>query len=128
MLGPRTTARVFARVPARSFNTSYGAWIDGKDYMPASATTFDVEDPARRTHLASILDSDAATVDKAVESARASFASGVWSRMDVRDRAEILHESARALRKQVPTYAANESIQTGRAIREMNAQLGRLPE
>ena len=116
------------RSGSRFFQSHYGAWIDGKEFNPPNAATYDVEDPARRTKLCTVLDADAAAVDKAVKSSRAAFESGSWSRMDVRDRAEILNEGARALRKRVPEFAEVESIQTGRAIREMNAQLGRLPE
>ena len=48
--------------------------------------------------------------------------------MDVRDRANIMNEAARRLRARIPDFALTESLQTGRAVREMNAQLGRLPE
>ncbi|GMI19732.1 hypothetical protein TrRE_jg2385 [Triparma retinervis] len=116
------------RSGSRFFQSHYGAWIDGKEFNPPNAATYSVEDPARRTELCTVLDADAAAVDKAVKSSRAAFESGSWARMDVRDRAEILNEGARALRKRVPEFAEVESIQTGRPIREMNAQLGRLPE
>ena len=83
----------------RFYQTTYGAWIDGKEYNPANSATYDVEDPARRTKLCTVLDADASIVDKAAKSGRAAFESGSWSRIDVRDRAEILNEGARALRK-----------------------------
>lgn len=112
----------------RSYQSHYGAWIDGKEYNPSNLGTYEVRDPARLKLMCTVLDADAAVVDLAVSSARKSFASGSWSRMDVRDRANVMNEAARRLRARIPEFAATESLQTGRAIREMNAQLGRLPE
>ena len=112
-----------------SGKSHYGAWIDGKEYLgDSSSKSYEVEDPARRKRLCTILDADEKVVDLAVKSGRSAFESGSWSRMDVRDRANIMNDAARKLRERVPEFAATESLQTGRAIREMNAQLGRLPE
>lgn len=41
---------------------------------------------------------------------------------------KVLLEMARLLERRLPTLAAMEALQTGRALREMRAQLGRLPE
>jgi acyl-CoA reductase-like NAD-dependent aldehyde dehydrogenase len=43
-------------------------------------------------------------------------------------RSKVLTRLARALEERVPALAELETLQTGRAIREMAAQLGRLPE
>jgi hypothetical protein len=43
------------------------------------------------------------------------------------DAGQVLNEMARLLRLRLPEFALQESIQTGRAVREMRAQLGRLP-
>jgi acyl-CoA reductase-like NAD-dependent aldehyde dehydrogenase len=48
--------------------------------------------------------------------------------MDVRDRAKVLNGIAANLRSKIPDLVQIEVAQTGRAIREMKAQLGRLPE
>jgi acyl-CoA reductase-like NAD-dependent aldehyde dehydrogenase len=56
------------------------------------------------------------------------FQSGVWSRASVFHRSDVLSRLARALEKRVPEFARLETLQTGRAIREMNAQLIRIPE
>ncbi|GMH68814.1 hypothetical protein TrST_g5821 [Triparma strigata] len=128
MIG-NTLKRLHPRLSqSRSFQTHYGSWINGASYSPSSAPTYSVVDPARLNHLCTIVDADEATVDMAVKSGRDAFEKGDWRLMDVRDRAEILNESARRLRERVPEFAETESLQTGRAIREMNAQLGRLPE
>jgi len=96
-----TSARRFVQHASQSrfFQPHYGAWIDGAEYNPANSVIYDVEDPARRKKLCTVLDANADVVDKAVKSSRAAFESGSWSKMDVRDRAEILNEGARALRK-----------------------------
>ncbi len=60
--------------------------------------------------------------------ANASFESGVWSRAPAIHRSKVLTRLARALEERVPAFAELETLQTGRAIREMRAQLGRLPE
>lgn len=41
---------------------------------------------------------------------------------------QVLNTMAQLLRQRLPELAELETLQTGRAIREMRAQLGRLPE
>lgn len=102
--------------------------INGKEVPARSGDTIEVEDPATGAILTTVPAGDAADVDDAVAAARAAFDSGVWSRADVRERADVMAACAQALAERVPEIAELESIQTGRAIREMRAQLGRLPE
>ena len=63
-----------------------------------------------------------------VQKAHEVFKSGVWSRAQAQTRSKILSRLACALEDRVPEFAQMESMQTGRAVREMNAQLSRLPE
>ena len=85
--------------------------------------------PATRAPLTEVVLSGAEDVDRAVRSAAASFEKGTWARtMDARGRSKVLLEMARLLEQRLPGLAAMESLQTGRAFREMNAQLARLPE
>ena len=67
-------------------------------------------------------------VQRAVADAHAAFESGVWSRAPAIHRSKVLYRLARALEERVPTFAELETLQTGRTIREMRVQLGRLPE
>lgn len=53
---------------------------------------------------------------------------GIWSKSDVRDRSKVLFKIADNLRQQIPRLAEMEVQQTGRPVKEMKAQLGRLPE
>lgn len=67
-------------------------------------------------------------VQSAVADAHSAFKSGVWSRAPAIHRSKVLTRLARALEEHIPALAELETLQTGRAIREMRAQLGRLPE
>ena len=67
-------------------------------------------------------------VQRAVADAHATFESGVWSRAPAIHRSKILSRLARALEERVLALAELETLQIGRAIREMRAQLSRLPE
>jgi len=110
------------------FKPTYKAWIGGTHYTCSSGKTIPVENPATEEILCEVESCNDEDVDYAVKCARESFNSGVWSKADVRDRAEVLNKAASLLRARVSEVALMESYQTGRAIREMNAQLGRLPE
>lgn len=72
---------------------------------------------------ASLLD-----VRQAIEGAHETFKSGIWSKSPAISRSTVLSRLARNLERKIPELAKIESLQTGRALREMNAQLGRLPE
>ena len=67
-------------------------------------------------------------IQRTVVDAHATFESGVWSRASANHRSKVLTRLARALEERIPALAELETLQTGRAIREMRAQLGRLPE
>lgn len=71
-----------------------------------------------RCHAASPSD-----VEIAVASAQQAYESGVWSRTSRHHRADVLEECAKLLTEALPELIALESKQTGRVIREMNAQV-----
>ncbi len=83
----------------------YGAWIDGSWVSPPGLGSYEVEDPARRVRLCSVVDADEDLVKRAVDSGRRAFEGGEWRHMDVRDRANVLNEAARRLRMRVPEFA-----------------------
>ena len=62
-------------------------------------------------------------VQTAVFNAHEAFKAGVWSRAPALQRASVLSNLARDLEAHVPDLAKLETMQTGRAIREMNAQV-----
>lgn len=79
--------------------------------------TFDVKSPATQDHLCKVFSVDASYANKVVSIAQSNFESGVWSRCDVRVRANILNTIAKNLRENIPRLASLEVAQTGRAIR-----------
>jgi acyl-CoA reductase-like NAD-dependent aldehyde dehydrogenase len=102
--------------------------IDGKQVPAADGGTFAVENPATGEHLCDVAHAGAADVDAAVAAARAAFEDRRWSGMRPRDRARILNRAAALLAERIDEYARLETLQIGRPLREMRAQLRRLPE
>ncbi|KAI0677370.1 aldehyde dehydrogenase [Trametes maxima] len=87
-----------------------------------------VHNPANGEHLSTIVSASQEDVQSAVYSAHEIFKAGLWSRAPASQRAGVLSNLARDLEERVPELAKVETLQTGRVIREMKAQLGRLPE
>ncbi|KAG7389806.1 hypothetical protein PHYBOEH_007226 [Phytophthora boehmeriae] len=124
---PVGTCRRYASSPAFKQDT-YGLFIDGK-YCPASQDArLAVENPATTERLAWVAKAATEDVDRAVASGQLAFKEGRWSQASAADRANVLNRIATALRKRIPEFAEQESLQTGRPIREMRAQLTRIPE
>ena len=63
-----------------------------------------------------------------IHDAHQTFREGDWRRAPAVQRAAMLSILAQHLEEAVPRLAKIESLQTGHTIREMTAQLGRLPE
>ncbi|KAJ3828086.1 aldehyde dehydrogenase domain-containing protein [Lentinula raphanica] len=84
--------------------------------------------PANSQIIQSIVSPTLDDVNKTIENAHDTFNSGIWSKAPAITRSKVLSRLARMLEERVPEMAKLESLQTGRTIREMNAQLGRLPD
>lgn len=106
----------------------YGLHIGGRTGPSHTGKVFSVEDPARGTTLCEVADGAAEDVAEAVTVATETFTSGVWSGLRGRDRSRIMHEVARALAAESERFAEYETLQVGRPIREMSAQVARVPE
>jgi acyl-CoA reductase-like NAD-dependent aldehyde dehydrogenase len=102
--------------------------IDGRERASADGRTFDVRNPADGTLVARVAEGGAAEVALAIAAASTAFADGRWSLLAGRDRHRILNRFADALEAALPELATLESICVGRPLREMRAQLGRIPE
>ncbi|KAF5358910.1 hypothetical protein D9758_004804 [Tetrapyrgos nigripes] len=94
----------------------------------ASKEEFAVCNPATGQELCQVSIASTEDVSAIIDRAQAAFDSGVWSKSPAVHRSKVLSRLARTLEAQIPELAKIESLQTGRTIREMNAQLGRLPE
>ncbi|WP_028924680.1 aldehyde dehydrogenase [Pseudonocardia acaciae] len=102
--------------------------IDGKDRPASDGRTLAVRNPATGEHLFDAALGTAADVADAVAAARAAFDDGRWRATHPRERARVLNRAAALLAERIDDYAALETRQIGRPLREMRAQLRRLPE
>lgn len=106
----------------------YEMFVDGKPVRSESGAYFPVENPATGETAAEVAEGKAEDVKRAVEVGKQAFKDGRWSRMDVRLRARILNKAASLLAEALEDLAEIETLSTGRPIREMKAQMGRVPE
>lgn len=102
-------------------------WIDGV-YQPATGERIEVINPATETAVATIDATPLDIVNSTIASSLENFASGIWSKADASTRFAVLSKAAVLLRSRLPEFIAQETEQTGRPIREMRAQLTRVPE
>lgn len=107
---------------------SYGLWIDGKEIPAEAGHTLNIENPATGEILSTVQEGREVDMNKAIDSASKAFEDGRWSGMQARDRGRILNKAAAILRERIPRMAKLETLQTGRCLREYNAQLGRIPD
>ncbi|HEY9390452.1 MAG TPA: aldehyde dehydrogenase family protein [Mycobacteriales bacterium] len=102
--------------------------IDGKDVPASDGGTLTVSNPFTGQPLFTAAHATPADVDAAVAAANKSYRDGRWAGLSGRDRAVILSRAARLLAERIDELAELEVAQTGRPLREMRAQLRRLPE
>ncbi|KAF2159766.1 hypothetical protein M409DRAFT_29769 [Zasmidium cellare ATCC 36951] len=100
----------------------YNLWIDGQE-QPGTAELIPIENPANGEVIAHCHAASEEDVARTVELAHNAFKSGVWSRVDRHKRADTLEAIAALLQANLPTLIDLEAQQTGRAIREMRAQV-----
>lgn len=102
--------------------------IDGAEQPSADGRTFEVRNPASGALVARAAEGGATEIERAVGAAQRAFADGRWSKLPARERYRILNRFAQLLEDALPSLSTLESTCTGRPLREMRAQLGRLPE
>lgn len=102
-------------------------FVGGRFVPSVSGEYFPLFDPETEQIAAEIANSTAQDVDAAVEAAKHAFKHSHWrAHPDVRVAA--LRALAAKIRTNLPTLVEAESRATGRPIREMRAQLARLPD
>ncbi|MGE5415583.1 MAG: aldehyde dehydrogenase family protein [Acidobacteriota bacterium] len=89
-----------------------GAWVPGE-----SGERMEVINPATREVVATVPRGNKADVDRALESARKSFESGVWSNKSVEERAQILMNAALLAVANKERLGYLESLTSGATIR-----------
>jgi acyl-CoA reductase-like NAD-dependent aldehyde dehydrogenase len=102
-------------------------WVDGT-YQPSMKDRIPVIDPATEELIATIDSTPREAVNSVIDSSLQNFSSGVWSQADASARFAVLSKAASLLRSQMAEFITLETQQTGRPIREMRAQLSRIPE
>ncbi|KAH9983074.1 aldehyde dehydrogenase [Russula compacta] len=112
----------------RAHYAPFAPHVSARTQPTESREVFSVTNPATGLHICTVDAANSEDVERAIVDAHAAFESGVWSRAPAIQRSNVLTRLARGLEERVPALAELETLQTGRAIREMRAQLGRLPE
>lgn len=105
---------------------SWGMYIDGEYRQAASGKLFPVLNPKNGEVIAQVAEGDGDDVAAAVDIARQAF--GGWAALSGAERGDILHRAGEVLSRRLPDLLPLEVDQIGRPIREMRAQLARLPE
>uniref|UniRef100_L2FLB1 aldehyde dehydrogenase (NAD(+)) n=1 Tax=Colletotrichum fructicola (strain Nara gc5) TaxID=1213859 RepID=L2FLB1_COLFN len=101
---------------------AFNLWVGGQE-KPGHAEQIPVEDPATGEIFASCHAASAEDVDEAIRIAHNTFKAGSWSKAPRHVRAEVLDKTAELLTAELPSLIPLEVQQTGRAIREMRAQV-----
>ncbi|KAK6535796.1 hypothetical protein TWF281_000047 [Arthrobotrys megalospora] len=100
----------------------YKLWVAGEE-QDGRGDLIPVEDPSTGEIFAQCHSASLEDVNDTVQLAHSTFQSGVWSDMSRHERADILEAAGSLLAANLPVLIDLEVRQTGRAIREMNAQV-----
>jgi len=95
----------------------YGLFIGGEFVAPAEDRYFETINPATEEMLSSVALGSDADVDRAVKAARKAY-SGTWSKLNAGDRGKYIFRIARILQERAREFAAIESLDGGKPIRE----------
>ncbi|THH30690.1 hypothetical protein EUX98_g3489 [Antrodiella citrinella] len=96
--------------------------------LSAGRTELKVRNPATGALLSTVVTASEDDVYRTVRDAQDVFKLGSWSKLPALERSATVTILARDLEEVIPDMARMESEQTGRTIREMMAQLSRIPE
>ncbi|KAI1278208.1 aldehyde dehydrogenase [Xylaria sp. FL0933] len=100
----------------------YKMWVAGEG-RPGKGELIPIENPATGEIFAHCHAASEEDVEETVALAHAAFKSGVWSRESRHRRADVLDKAATLLEGKLPGLIELEVRQTGRAVREMKAQV-----
>jgi aldehyde dehydrogenase (NAD+) len=95
----------------------YGLFIGGEFVEPADGRYFETINPATEETLSSVGLATEKDVDRAVKAARRAYA-GPWSKMRAADRGKYVYRIARIMQERSREFAAIESLDGGKPIRE----------
>ena len=95
----------------------YDLFIGGDFVKPESGKYFATINPATEERLSRVAVAGEADVDRAVKAARKAY-NGPWSRMKPADRGKYIYRIARIIQERAREFAAIESLDGGKPIRE----------
>jgi len=95
----------------------YELFIGGDFVKPESGKYFETINPATEQRLSRVALANDADVDKAVKAARKAY-NGPWSRMKPAERGKYIYRIARIIQERAREFAAIESLDGGKPIRE----------
>ncbi|EEU34616.1 uncharacterized protein NECHADRAFT_82311 [Fusarium vanettenii 77-13-4] len=101
---------------------AYHLWIGGQ-MVTGNGQELTIKSPATGELVAKCHTASEQDIDIAVQTAQSAFESGVWSKCPRQTRAEVLEKAATLLTENLEELILLEVAQTGRAIREMRAQV-----
>ncbi|KAK8080835.1 hypothetical protein PG997_008653 [Apiospora hydei] len=101
---------------------TYLMWVNGQE-RPGRAELIPIEDPATGEIFAQCHAASPEDVAETIDLAQTVFQSGLWSKTSPHARADVLEAAATLLTKALPALIPLEVRQTGRAAREMRAQV-----
>src|SRR5579872_5139838 len=108
----------------RSYKMLIGdSWVEDP-----SGETFESVNPFTGKVWATFPKAGQASVDAAVQAARAAFDGGPWSKMTGSQRAQLMRRLGALIAENVEHLAAIECTDNGKLLREMLGQLQQLPE
>ncbi|MEB2631187.1 aldehyde dehydrogenase [Peribacillus frigoritolerans] len=93
-------------------------FIDGEYVEALSGKTFDTLNPATNAKLASVADGSEEDAKRAIEAAQRTFESGVWSKMPIEERSDILCKMSDLIMERVDELAYVETLDVGKPIKE----------
>ncbi|MGI9232657.1 MAG: aldehyde dehydrogenase family protein [Woeseiaceae bacterium] len=98
-------------------NKRYGLFVGGEFVQPQKGRYFDTINPATEEKLSRVADASDVDVDKAVKAARKAYRD-TWSRMKPAERGKYIYRIARIIQERAREFAAIESLDGGKPIRE----------
>ncbi|KAL5606133.1 uncharacterized protein BROUX77_003326 [Berkeleyomyces rouxiae] len=107
---------------ATEVESSRPLWIGGAD-VPGTGPMLTVKCPATGNVIDYVQSANTSDVDTTINLAHATYKSGIWSRASRQERAQVLDSAAVKLSANLDALIALEVAQTGRPVREMNAQV-----
>ncbi len=95
----------------------YDLYINGEWVKPSSKKYFKTINPATEEVLAEVAHANEEDVDRAVKAARKAY-TDVWSKTSPSERAKYIYRIARLMQERSREFAAIESLDAGKTIRE----------